>query len=134
MILLIAELNVMSYGLLSIGGAASIYFGSIMLVDSDDPAMQISKIVLYSTLGTAFFISIGSIYLATKSRQLRSLTGIDGLIGEIGVVKLTLNPKGLVLVHGEIWNAESDMLINDGENVVVEAVEGLKIKVRKIVE
>ena len=83
---------------------------------------------------TAFFISIGSIYLATKSRQLRSLTGIDGLIGEIGVVKLTLNPKGLVLVHGEIWNAESDMLINDGENVVVEAVEGLKIKVRKIVE
>jgi membrane-bound serine protease (ClpP class) len=133
-ILLIAELNVMSYGLLSIGGAASIYFGSIMLVDSDDPAMQISKIVLYSTLGTAFFISIGSIYLANKSRQLRSLTGIDGLIGEIGVVKLTLNPKGLVLVHGEVWNAESNMLINDGENVVVEAVEGLKIKVRKIVE
>ena len=133
-ILLIAELNVMSYGLLSIGGAASIYFGSIMLIDSDDPAMQISKIVLYPTLGMAFFISIGSIYLANKSRQLRSLTGIDGLIGEIGVVKLTLNPKGLVLVHGEVWNAESDMLINDGENVVVEAVEGLKIKVRKIVE
>ena len=133
-ILLIAELNVMSFGLLSISGAASIYFGSIMLIDSDDPAMQISKIVLYPTLGMAFFISIGSIYLATKSRQLRSLTGIDGLIGEIGVVKLKLNPKGLVLVHGEVWNAESDMLINDGENVVVEAVEGLKIKVRKIVE
>ena len=133
-ILLIAELNVMSYGLLSISGAASIYFGSIMLIDSDDPAMQISKIVLYPTLSMAFFISIGSIYLANKSRQLRSLTGIDGLIGEIGVVKLKLNPKGLVLVHGEVWNAESDMLINDGENVVVEAVEGLKIKVRKIVE
>ena len=133
-ILLIAELNVMSYGLLSISGAASIYFGSIMLIDSDDPAMQISKIVLYPILGMTFFISAGSIYLATKSRQLRSLTGIDGLIGEIGVVKLTLNPKGLVLVHGEVWNAESDMLINDGENVVVEAVEGLKIKVRKIVE
>ena len=133
-ILLIAELNVMSYGLLSISGAASIYFGSIMLIDSDDPAMQISKIVLSPTLGMAFFISIGSIYLATKSRQLRSLTGIDGLIGEVGVVKLTLNPKGLVLVHGEVWNAESDMLINDGENVVVEAVEGLKLKVRKVVE
>jgi membrane-bound serine protease (ClpP class) len=56
------------------------------------------------------------------------------LVGEIGVVKLTLNPQGLVLVHGEVWNAESDTLIADGENVVVEAVEGLKIKVRKIVD
>jgi len=133
-ILLIAELNVMSYGLLSIGGAASICLGSIMLIDSDDPAMQISKIVLYPILGMTFFISAGSIYLATKSRQLRSLTGMEGLVGEIGVVKLTLNPQGLVLVHGEVWNAESDTLIADGENVVVEAVEGLKIKVRKVVD
>jgi len=133
-ILLIAELNVMSYGLLSIGGAASIYLGSIMLIDSDDPAMQISKIVLYPTLVMTFFISAGSIYLATKSRQLRSLTGVEGLIGEVGVVKLTLNPQGLVLVHGEVWNAESDTLITDGENVVVEAVEDLKIKVRKVVD
>tara|TARA_B110000263_G_scaffold30548_1_gene23106 strand:- start:2867 stop:4159 length:1293 start_codon:yes stop_codon:yes gene_type:complete len=133
-ILLIAELNVMSYGLLSISGAASICLGSIMLIDSDDPAMQISKIVLYPILGMTFFISAGSIYLATKSRQLRSLTGMEGLVGEIGVVKLTLNPQGLVLVHGEVWNAESDTLIADGENVVVEAVEGLKIKVRKIVD
>ena len=105
-----------------------------MLIDSDDPAMQISKIVLYPILGMTFFISAGSIYLATKSRQLRSLTGMEGLVGEIGVVKLTLNPQGLVLVHGEVWNAESDTLIADGENVVVEAVEGLKIKVRKIVD
>jgi|TARA_B110000467_G_scaffold105240_1_gene95658 membrane-bound serine protease (ClpP class) len=59
---------------------------------------------------------------------------MEGLVGEIGVVKLTLNPQGLVLVHGEVWNAESDTLIADGENVVVEAVEGLKIKVRKIVD
>lgn len=131
-VLFIAEINVMSYGLLSVSGAISIFLGSIMLIDSDDPAMQISKAVLYPTLGMTFLLVIGTIYLAAKSRQLRTITGIEGLVGETGVVKAKLNPHGSVLIHGETWNAESDAAISDGEKVIVEAVEGLKIKVRKV--
>ncbi|HIO23933.1 MAG TPA: nodulation protein NfeD [Nitrospinaceae bacterium] len=133
-VLFIAEVNVMSYGLLSISGAISIFLGSIMLIDSDDPAMQISKMILYPTLGMTFLLSIGSIYLAKKAHQLRTITGMEGLLGEVGVVKETLNPEGRVLVHGETWNAKSDIAISDGEKVIVEAVEGLKIKVRKVGE
>ena len=133
-VLLIAEVNVMSYGLLSISGAISIFLGSIMLMDSDDPAMQISKMILYLTLGMTFLFSIGSIYLAKKAHQLRTTTGMEGLLGEVGVVKETLNPEGTVLIHGETWNAKSDITISDGEKVIVEAVEGLKIKVRKVGE
>ena len=131
-VLLIAEVNVMSYGLLSISGAISMFLGSIMLIDSDDPAMQISRMILYPTLGMTFLFSIGSIYLAKKSHQLRTTTGMEGLLGEIGVVKETLNPEGRVLVHGEIWNAESDTIISSGENVSVKSVKGLKIKVQKV--
>ncbi|HIN87627.1 MAG TPA: nodulation protein NfeD [Nitrospinaceae bacterium] len=133
-VLFIAEVNVMSYGLLSISGAISIFLGSIMLIDSDDPAMQISKMILYPTLGMTFLLSIGSIYLAKKAHQLRTITGMEGLLGEVGVVKESLNPEGRVLVHGETWNAKSDVAISDGEKVIVEAVEGLKIKVRKVGE
>ena len=130
-ILFIAEINVLSYGLLSVSGVIAIFLGSIMLIDSDDPAMQISKSVLYPTLGTTFLFALGTIYLATKSYQVKGSTGIEGLIGETGVVKSKLNPQGLVLVHGETWSAVSDSTISDGEKVVVEAVDGLKIKVRK---
>jgi len=133
-VLLIAEVNVMSYGLLAMSGAISIFLGSIMLIDSDDPAMQISKMILYPTLGMTFLLSIGSIYLAKKAHQLRTTTGMEGLLGEVGVVKETLNPEGRVLIHGEIWNAKSDVTISDGEKVIVEAVEDLKIKVRKVGE
>ena len=133
-VLLIAEVNVMSYGLLAMSGAISIFLGSIMLIDSEDPAMQISKMILYPTLGMTFLFSIGSIYLAKKAHQLRTTTGMEGLLGEVGVVKETLNPEGRVLVHGETWNAKSDVAISDGEKVIVEAVEGLKIKVRKVGE
>ena len=133
-VLLIAEVNVMSYGLLAMSGAISIFLGSIMLIDSDDPAMQISRMILYPTLGMTFLFSIGSIYLAKKSHQLRTTTGMEGLLGKIGVVKETLNPEGRVLVHGEVWRAESDTVISVGEKVSVEVVKGLKIQVRKVGE
>ena len=133
-VLLIAEVNVMSYGLLAMSGAISMFLGSIMLIDSDDPAMQISKVILYPTLGMTFLFSIGSIYLAKKAHQLRTTTGMEGLLGEIGVVKETLNPEGRVLIHGEMWKAESDTVISVGEKVSVEVVKGLKIQVRKVGE
>jgi membrane-bound serine protease (ClpP class) len=133
-VLFIAEINMMSYGLLSVSGAISIFLGSIMLIDSDDPAMQISRAVLYPTLGMTLLVTIGTIYLAARSSQLRTSTGLEGLVGEAGVVKETLNPQGRVLVHGEIWNAESDVTISEGEKVVVESVAGLTTKVRKASE
>jgi membrane-bound serine protease (ClpP class) len=49
-------------------------------------------------------------------------------------VKETLNLEGRVLIHGEIWKAESDTVISVGEKVLVEEVKGLKVKVRKISE
>ena len=131
-ILLIAEVSLMSYGLLALSGAISIFLGSIMLIDSDDPAMQISTIVLYPTLGMTFLVSIGSIYLAKKTHQFVTTTGMEGLLGDIGVVKEILNLEGLVLIHGEMWKAESDTVILVGEKVSVEVVKGLKIKVRKV--
>ena len=133
-VLLIAEVNVMSYGLLAMSGAISIFLGSIVLIDSDDPAMQISKMILYPTLGMTFLFSIGSIYLAKMAHQLVTTTGMEGLLGEIGVVKETLNPEGRVLIHGEMWKAESDTVISVGEKVSVEVVKGLKIQVRKVGE
>ena len=131
-VLFIAEINVFSYGLLSISGAISIFLGSIMLIDSDDPAMQISKMILYPTLGMTFLISIGSIYLAKRAHQLATTTGMEVLLGEVGIVKETLNLEGRVRIHGEMWKAESDTVISAGEKVSVEAVKGLKIKVRKL--
>ncbi|MFL2916474.1 MAG: NfeD family protein, partial [Nitrospinia bacterium] len=58
-ILFIAEINVMSYGLLSISGVVSIFLGSTMLIDSDDPALQISRTILYPTLALSVILSLG---------------------------------------------------------------------------
>ena len=127
----VAEIGVMSYGLLSLAGVLSIFLGSTMLIDSDDPAMQIAPAVLYPTMGIAISFSIGIVVLATRTINLKKQGGIEGMLGEIGFVKEALNPRGRVLVHGELWEAECEGEIKEGEKVSVESVEGLKIRVKK---
>ncbi|MBT3366752.1 MAG: nodulation protein NfeD [Nitrospina sp.] len=130
-ILFIAEINIMSYGLLSVSGVISIFLGSTMLIDSDDPALQISRAILYPTLGMTVVLSIGIIVFATRTRNLKKQGGIEGMLGETGLVKESLNPHGRVLIHGELWEAECEGEIAEGENVSVDSVEGLKIKVSR---
>jgi membrane-bound serine protease (ClpP class) len=130
-ILFIAEVNTPTFGLLSAGGVISISLGSLMLMDTDDPAMQISRSVLYPTLATTVLIALGTLYLATKSSQLKATSGAEGMIGATGVAKETLDPEGNVYVHGELWAAVCDGTIDEGEAVVVEKVDGLKVKVKK---
>ncbi len=131
-ILFIAELNTPTFGLLSAGGVISISLGSLMLIDTDDPAMQISHSVLYPTLATTVLIALGILYMATKSAQMKAVSGAEGLVGETGVAKEKLDPEGNVYVHGELWSAECDGVIEEGEEVVVEKVDGLKLKVKKV--
>lgn len=131
-ILFITEINVMSYGLLSVSGVISIFLGSTMLIDSDDPALQISRAILYPTLALTVILSSGIVMLATRTRSLKKLGGMEGMIGETGLVKEVLNPRGRVLVHGELWEAEADTQITEGERVQVDFVQGLRIKVSKV--
>lgn len=130
-ILFIAELNTPTFGLLSAGGVVAISLGSLMLMDTDDPALQISRSVLYPTLATTVLIALGTLYLATKSAQIKATSGAEGLVGETGVVKKKLDPEGKIYVHGELWAAVCDGTIDEGETVVVEKVDGLKVKVKK---
>ena len=131
-ILFIAEISIMSYGLLSVSGVISLFLGSTMLIDSDDPALQISRAILYPTLGLTVVLSVGIVVLATRTRNLKKLGGMDGMIGETGLVKDALNPVGRVQVHGELWEAEAERPVAEGETVRVDSVAGLKIKVSPV--
>ena len=43
-----------------------------------------------------------------QARRAPVVTGQSDLIGQLGVVRQTLNPEGLVFVHGELWRARAD--------------------------
>jgi membrane-bound serine protease (ClpP class) len=130
-ILFIAEAQVISYGLLTLGGSVCMLLGSLMLFDTPHEFMRVSlgtviPLILSTALITIFLM--GAVF---KARAHKVVSGIEGLIGEQGKAKTNIDPEGKVYVHGELWAAESEVMINAGDKVVITGVQGLKVTVRK---
>ena len=133
MILLILEIKITSYGLLTIGGAVSLIFGSMILVDSSAPELQLNLRIILPVVGGIVAIAVLLVRLAVPAARLRPTTGEDGMIGSKGVAIGPLSPgsPGRVTTHGEIWRAVSDEPIPEGAAVRIVAVDGLTLSVRK---
>ncbi len=130
-ILFILEIKIISHGLLSIGGVVSLIIGGMMLIDTADPALHISKTVIFSVaLVLAAFIFIAG-WLALRARVSKPTTGQEGLVGEIGTVKTKIDGTGYVYVAGELWEASASEPIEEGAEVIVLEVSKMKIKVKK---
>jgi membrane-bound serine protease (ClpP class) len=132
-ILFILEVKIVSHGVLTIGGIISMIIGSLMLFESPAPFMKLSlRIILPAVVITALFFTL-TLSLAFKAYRRKPVTGPEGLIGEEGVAGTEITKDGgMVLLHGERWSAFSDEPISKGEKIKVEAVSGLKVKVKKL--
>ena len=129
--LLVAELFITSFGLLTAGGIASLVIGSLILF-SGSPGIEISRgLIAGVTAGiAAFFIFvIGAII---RGQRRAKATGAEGMVGKLAIAKTPLTPEGKVLAEGELWTArtEGDRIAR-GEEVIISKVEGLKLRVRR---
>lgn len=132
LILFILEVKVASYGMLTVGGIITMVIGSIMLFESPGPFLKLSiYLILPAVIITALFFTI-TFGLAYKAFRRKPVTGSEGLIGLDGKAMTDITGEGgMVTMHGEIWSAYSDEVINKGDDIVVISVSGLKIKVKK---
>lgn len=131
-ILFILELKIASHGLLTLGGVICFILGSIMLFDTANPLFKLSlSVIIPVTLVTALFFGV-LLRLAYKAHKRKPVTGAEELLGMKGTAKTDIDSRdGLVMVHGELWKALSSEPIRAGEEVIVEGIEGLTLKVRK---
>ncbi len=137
-LLFVLEIKITSYGLLSVGGAISLLLGSIMLIDSESSLefVRISwSVIIPAVLCTVLFF-LFAIGAGVRAQRRKPVTGVEGLVGEIGEVLTDLVPSetsGTVRVHGEIWAARSpEGSLPKGTRVKVEKVEGLAIVVHRV--
>jgi membrane-bound serine protease (ClpP class) len=128
----IAEAFITSHGALAVAGAVAFVFGALMLFDPAGDAYQVSLPVALAIAGVlALFLGF-AITKAVAARRTRPKTGLEELVGEVGVVRETLAPEGLVFVHGELWHARATNgeSIPSGTSVRVEGLsEGLVLEV-----
>ena len=128
------EIKVVSYGGLTIGGIIAMTLGSVMLIDSPDPYLQISlKVILPAVAGTAMFF-VWLVGMGFRAQRVRPVSGSEGMLDQSGVVSASPPGEGSpaqVRVHGEIWQADSHDPLEIGDKVRVVSVDGLRLRVEK---
>lgn len=132
--LLIAEAFLPGYGVAGIGGLVAFVVGSLFLIDSSETNLRVSRsLILGTTLAlAAIFLGLGALIVRRRAGPV--MTGSEGLIGEIGEVRHAIAPgvAGRVFIHGENWRAVSDDALKAGEQVRVETVKGMELRVRRL--
>jgi membrane-bound serine protease (ClpP class) len=133
MLLLAADVITPTHGVLTAGGLISFVLGSMLLINapSSAPYLQISFQAIGAVVTCMAAFSIFVIGAAAKTRRRKVVTGREGMLGARGIVRTTLNPRGMVFVQSELWSAVSDNgVIEKGTEVEVTAIQGLLLHVR----
>jgi membrane-bound serine protease (ClpP class) len=131
-VLLLAEIKVMSHGVLTAGGAIAMILGSMMLFDAPEVGLKISWWVIVPTVATTTGIFAFAVGAGVRALYRKPTTGYAGMLGQVGLARSALAPTGEVFVQGELWRAVAEgESVGPGERVTIVGVEGLTLKVRK---
>ena len=133
-VFLIAELFIVSHGLLTAAAVISLVVGALMLFKTEGVSnVQVSLSLLIPLV--VFVVSVLLIFgtLILKAHRAKVLSGAEEMVDMTAVAESDLTPTGKIFFHGEYWNAiaEAGAEIKQGDRVRVTAVDNLTCKVRK---
>jgi membrane-bound serine protease (ClpP class) len=132
-VLLMLEIKVTSFGLLGAGGVLSLILGSMILIDTPIPELQIGLSTILPVTIAISGIILFLVRVGVMAQRAPSVTGPSGMVGEAGRALSSIEPGGIgrVQTHGEIWSATALEPIGEGETVRVAQVDGLLLTVRR---
>ena len=136
-VLLIAEIKVVSHGILTVGGVVAMLLGSMMLFDAPEAgsALRISWWVIVPAVGSTAGLVIFALSFGVRALYRTPTTGTSGMLGQRAVARTPLAPEGQVAVQGELWRAVAQGgSVAAGEPVTVVGVDGLTLTVAKTPE
>jgi len=130
----IVEINVVSYGLLTIAGLVSLILGSLMLFKTPLPFMRLSMWVMLPAIIFMSGFILFTMYYAVSLHRRAPVSGAEALVGEEGTAVEDIGPRsrGKVFLDGEYWDALSDGPVKKGDNVRVVRLKGLLLTVVRV--
>ncbi len=131
-VLFLLEIKITSYGLLTIGGIASLFIGSLMLIDAPGQFMKISLSLIITAVVVTFLFFTFVVTLGIKAQFRSKSIGFEALVGVEGKVieEIKANHLGKIRVMGEIWSATSDVNIPKDTSVIVEKADSFTLFVK----
>ena len=139
LVLFFVELQAPGWGGFGLAGGVSFILGGFFLFgDTSVPGLPAPDVrVGYGVLGvTAAFMAVslaGLWYFSRKARGITVVSRESQIVGQVGTVRRTLEPRGTVYAAGELWTAESlsGETIEVGESIIVTDMDGVILTVRK---
>jgi membrane protein implicated in regulation of membrane protease activity len=123
---------------IALPGFVLLWFAAGALVASLAAALGLGvnvQLTLFILVSVALFAASRTIFKKAFMRNAASVkTGVEAMVGQEAVVteSLTDGHGGTVRINGELWSARPlGGPVAEGERVVVEQVEGLKLWVRR---
>jgi membrane-bound serine protease (ClpP class) len=129
--LLVAEAFVPSFGVLGIGGLASLMIGSLFLMDESLTDLRVSPPMVFGAVATVGVVALWIGRLLLKTFRLRPQSFQSSMVGRRAEVRIAIEPgqPGKVFLNGELWSAAADRSVPAGAEVVIRSVEGLLLRV-----
>ena len=131
-LLLIAEIAVVSFGLIFFNGMIAFY-AAYTLQNGGDPffGAPVGWSILFGIAFVELFIIAAIISVHIWIRNHKTTTGAEGMVGAQAVVIDWDKTSGSVRIEGEIWKARSDkdMDLKEGDKVTVETVNKLDLTI-----
>lgn len=129
--LMIAETMAPSFGIMGFGGIVAFVIGSIILMDTEVEAFQISipVIAALAVVSALFFIITLGLFMKVRKKEV--VSGIHTIVGTAGEAIEDFDQTGQVRVGAEIWKAITDSPLHKGETVSIVSVDGIVLNVTK---
>jgi membrane-bound serine protease (ClpP class) len=126
--LLVVDAHVVTHGALTLSGLVAMAIGFVTLFHKA-PAPYHTNVWLIVTL-TALIGGFWAFAMtkAIKVRRSPVTVGPQQIVGMEGIVR----DGGYVFVRGELWRAQADGPLEPGQHVLVEALDGLALRVRAV--
>ncbi|MFC2083207.1 nodulation protein NfeD [Candidatus Bipolaricaulota bacterium] len=120
-------------GILTSGGVIALLVGSLALFNIQDKSVGLSLGTIFAVVGVSAALSIFVLSKGLMIQREKPQTGINTLIGTVGIVRRDLTPDGMIAIRGEYWSAHSvEGTIGSGERVRVQGLDGRILLVRSI--
>lgn len=127
--------------LLAIAEVTTVNLTTIWFVASGLVSLILSFFIDNFLIQLGVFVILGIILLITTKSKLQALvnerrekTNLDRIVGMQGYVveRITKRKNGAVKVDGKVWTAFADQTIPKDSDVEILAIEGVKVKVKKV--
>lgn len=128
--LMMAEAFMPSFGIFGLGGIVAFILGSIFMFDAE---LQVFKVALpliaaLSVVSFGFLVLLLGMVIAVRKQK--TVSGIETLMGALGVATEDFDNLGMVKIDGELWQAVTQTPLLKGSKVRVDSINGLQLGVK----